>query len=258
MIKRLTILLTVIYSCMTFVIYAQQNDKYEKLKDLYVERKYEACLAKSVKFTQNEKTRKDPIPYLYLSKSYYELSLSEDPEIIDYYPKALKNALKFAIKFNQKDKKDVFQELAADHILKLTKKFIEETQKQYDNGKYNTVSVNYKQLLKLIDDNNVRYAKGIADAFNNNASEANMYIKEAIVNLQGNAISSTKINTDYLLINYGVDWSDYLLREEKVDSALSTIDILLSIKPGHHSLTAQKAKIESAIPKEEEVEEEEE
>lgn len=223
--------------------YSQQSNEFEKLRKLYVERKYEACLAKSEKYIYNEKTKKEPIPYLYLAKSYYELSLSEDLDIQEYYPKALKNALKYAIKFEKKDKKGRYTELGNDFIQKLVKTYLEKTIEFYDVGNYNKTTANYKALLKLRDDNNIRFAKGLCDAFKLNHAEANAEISLALSNLQNDVVVNGINNSKIVMINTGIDYTDYLLRNEIVDSALSTINVMLDIYPESVSLKMQQKKI---------------
>ncbi len=241
-----TLLLT--FCCTVFNSYAQQTDEFEKLKKLYIERKYEACLMKSEKYIYNEKTKREPIPYLYLSKSYYELSLSEDPDIQEYYTKALKNAIKYAIKFVQKDKKGIYTNMSTEFFNKLIKSYLETIQEEYESGKYIKASANFKQLLKLKEDNHVLFAKGICNSMNNNPAEANKDITLALKNLKSNAGVNSILNSEIIFINYGIDYTDYLIRNEKVDSALSTINTLLIIKPGNNSLKMQKSKILEVIP----------
>ncbi|NOZ45734.1 MAG: hypothetical protein GXO79_03030 [Chlorobi bacterium] len=225
---------------------AQQNEEFPKLSKLYNEQKYEACLMKSEKLTYNDKTKREPLPYLFLSKSYYQLSLSDDPDIQEYYPKALKNALKYAIKFVQKDKRKVYVPQNTEYIELLTKTYIEKTQELYDNGKYNKVASNYKQLLKLKDDDNIRFAKGVCNAMNSNYSEASTYIGTALKNIRTKENKPNQL-TDKLLVNYLIDYSDFLFRQEEADSALSTINIGLKLKPGNKSFEYQKEKLEKSI-----------
>lgn len=241
--KFLLYTLSLAFCCIVLNSYAQQTDKYAKLKKLYVEHKFEACLTKAEKYISNEKTKKEPIPYLYLAKSYYELSLSEDPDIQEYYPKALKNALKYATKFEKKDKKGKYTGLGNDFIQKLIATYLEETKELYEAGKYNNVSANYKTLLKLRDDNNIRFAKGLCDAFRLNHAEANAEITTALSNLQNDAVVNGINNSKVVMINTGIDYTDYLLRNENVDTAFSTINVMLDIYPESASLKMQKDKI---------------
>ena len=78
----------------------------EKLAKYFNQGKYEKCLDKAEGYTFNEKTKREPEPYLYMSMCFLELSKSDDPYITDYYKNPVKSAIKFAAKFKQKDKKD--------------------------------------------------------------------------------------------------------------------------------------------------------
>ncbi|MCB0198137.1 MAG: hypothetical protein KDJ65_39710, partial [Anaerolineae bacterium] len=63
-----------------------QKHVYEDLLVLFVDENYEKCLAKAENYTVNDDTRKDPLPYLYMSMSLYEMSKLE--EFNEDYPKA--------------------------------------------------------------------------------------------------------------------------------------------------------------------------
>jgi len=83
-----------------------QKHVYEDLLVLFVDENYEKCLAKAENYTVNDDTRKDPLPYLYMSMSLYEMSKLE--EFNEDYPKASRDALKYAEKYRKKDKEAEF------------------------------------------------------------------------------------------------------------------------------------------------------
>ncbi len=79
-----------------------QKHVYEDLLVLFVDEKYKQCLFKAVNYSEKDDCKKDPLPYLYISMSYYEMSKLE--KFDEDYPKAFRDALKFAEKFRKKDK----------------------------------------------------------------------------------------------------------------------------------------------------------
>lgn len=85
-----------------------QDHVYDDLLILYVDEDYEKCLDKSERYTDKDKTRRDPLPYLYLSMCNHEMSKQEkyvtDPE----FKRVASNALKNAEKFRKKDKEMEF------------------------------------------------------------------------------------------------------------------------------------------------------
>lgn len=109
---------------MIFVLFAliltlpgvNAQETYDDLLILYVDAEYEKLISKAERYTENDNTRKDPQPYLYLSKAYFEMSRLEDYR--DEYPKAFRDALKYASKYRRKDKEleywDINEEFFAE------------------------------------------------------------------------------------------------------------------------------------------------
>ena len=83
-----------------------QKHVYEDLLVLYVDEEYEKCLAKAEGYTLKDDTRRDPLPYLYMSMSLFEMS--KDEKYVTDYPKADRDALKYAEKYRKKDKDGEF------------------------------------------------------------------------------------------------------------------------------------------------------
>lgn len=81
-----------------------QSKPYEDLLVKYVDEKYEDCLYKAERYTQNDKTKKDALPYLYMSMCLYEMSKIPKYQEMDDYKKADRDALKWAEKYRKKDK----------------------------------------------------------------------------------------------------------------------------------------------------------
>ncbi|MCB0765446.1 MAG: hypothetical protein KDB84_12110, partial [Flavobacteriales bacterium] len=78
-----------------------QKHVYEDLLVLFVDEKYEKCLGKAEGYTLMDDTKKDPLPFLYMSMCFMEMS--KDEKYQADYPKAAKDALKFAEKYRKKD-----------------------------------------------------------------------------------------------------------------------------------------------------------
>lgn len=79
-----------------------QKHVYEDLLVLYVDEKYEKCMEKALTYTENDATKKDALPFLYVSMCNYEMSKLEKFAVD--YPKAGRDALKWAEKYRKKDK----------------------------------------------------------------------------------------------------------------------------------------------------------
>ena len=85
-----------------------QEKQYDDLLVKYVDEKYEDCLAKAERYTQNDNTKRDPLPYLYMSMCLFEMSKIPKYQEMDDYKKADRDALKWAEKYRKKDKNKEF------------------------------------------------------------------------------------------------------------------------------------------------------
>ena len=83
-----------------------QKHVYDDLLVLYVDEKFDKCIYKAENYTLNDATKKDPLPFLYMSMCFYEMSKLEKYQAD--YPKAGRDALKYAEKFRKKDKENEF------------------------------------------------------------------------------------------------------------------------------------------------------
>lgn len=96
----------------TSLIYTQEE--YMDLLLLYVDEKYDICFSKSMKYTQKDKTKNHPLPYLYSAMSSFEMS--QDHKYTNLHPKAYKTAISFTAKYRKKDKSYKYKVDAAPFI----------------------------------------------------------------------------------------------------------------------------------------------
>lgn len=81
-----------------------QTKDYDDLLVRYVDEKYEQCLMRAERYVDAKSTRNDPLPYLYMSMCYYEMSKIPKYQEMPDYAKADREALKWASKYRKKDK----------------------------------------------------------------------------------------------------------------------------------------------------------
>jgi len=153
-----------------------------KLEELYNKGKFEDCAYKAETYTESEKDRKNPEPYLYISMCYYEFHFSEDAKIKEYYKSALKDALKYAVKMRSYDKENNFYNDNNEYLDKLRQTCLEQAKALVDKKDYSKASsYYYKQLVKLDpDDAELLFVKGVCDALMRNSSEAYKSINDAM------------------------------------------------------------------------------
>lgn len=87
---------------------AQDKKPYDDLLVKYVDEKYEECLAKAEHYTMKDDTKRDALPYLYMSMCLYEMSKIPKYQAMEEYKKADRDALKWAEKYRKKDKDKEF------------------------------------------------------------------------------------------------------------------------------------------------------
>ena len=59
--------------------------------------KYEKVLYKAIRYTEDDETKKEPVPYVFMSMAFFKISESSDAELLLKYSKALKDALEVRV-----------------------------------------------------------------------------------------------------------------------------------------------------------------
>src|SRR5690606_10685134 len=72
--KRLLLIPFTAFLASTATDALAQDKQYDDLLVRYVDEKYEDCLVRAERYTQGDKTKKDPLPFLYMSMCLYEMS----------------------------------------------------------------------------------------------------------------------------------------------------------------------------------------
>ena len=195
--------------------------KEQKLFDMYVMGEYEKCADRAMKMTENDNTKYDSEPYLYVAICM--LKINDDPELSEYYPDALKDALKYGAKFTKRDDrlKEKEQEYIfdqnIDHINTLKEISIREGKGYFVQEDYRK-AVYYYKLGQKIDPNDpvMQMMKGVGDLYSKNTREGQEEIDAAVAKFQEMAKSgsfekneSTVIAFEDAFIYYG----EYLLEK---------------------------------------------
>lgn len=126
---------------------AQSEKDYKDLLTLFVADKFEKCLYKAEGYTLNDKTKKDALPYLFVSRCYYEMSKRD--EFKQKYPNAFKDAMKFIAKYAVKDKEKIYYAEYDDFISDLRRDAIAEAANLFEMGKFTKSKAFYDQMTKL-------------------------------------------------------------------------------------------------------------
>ncbi len=241
--KKIILLILSSFFIVNFSFSQVVGSKFEKLTKLYNAQRYEDCLYKADNYTYKDKTRKEAEPYLYVAMCYYQLSLMNDPDVLEDYPKALKNAIKYLIKFKKKDKKDEYYTNNIDFVNKIANIILYQAKKHYKDKRYRKASSSYKQFSKLFPaDDNIKFMTGTCYMLANNYSEGRTYISDAIVKLQDNYNKEKSLKNSKtlpILEDAFILYSNYLVNDEKIDSAQATISIAKDFFPNSGNIKIQ-------------------
>ena len=126
-----------------------QDPKYSRMLEDLVDEKYERVLFRAIGFTEKENTKKHPEPYGYMARAYLKIHQSDDPELKENYPKALKESLKYCTKFIKKDKEMEYVPDQLEFIEELRAETIAQADTEMDAEKYTRAKSLYNYLTKL-------------------------------------------------------------------------------------------------------------
>ncbi len=125
--------------------FSQKN--YNDLLSLFVDEKYEKVLSKAEGYILDDKTKKDPLPYLFMSMSYFEMSKNDKYK--ETYPDAFKNAQKFVSKYASKDKELEYLVEYEDYFSELRVAILSEAEIMMDQQKYTKAKSSYGYLVDM-------------------------------------------------------------------------------------------------------------
>jgi len=220
-----------------------------KLESLYNEGKYENCLLKADGLSYKEDYSKDPEPYLYISMCFYQLSMSEDPDIKEDYKDAFKDAVKNAAKFVKKDKKDELYSQNIEFINLLKEGQVKRIKNDFDKKIYSKAAVSSKMYDRLNrnEDATVLYLAGVNEVLSNNLSQGTNDIETAKDKLNqlikdGTFKVDAKIKS--LVIDAFLAYSQFLISEEKMADAKECINLAMKLFPNDGYIKVQHNLIE--------------
>lgn len=155
--------------------------EYEDLLSLIVSEDYEKVRKKAGKYMESDKTKKDPLPYLYFAEASYRMSL--DNKYKEDYPKAYKEALSYAGKYRKKDKNNAYKDEAKEFLEELKVVIAEEVENYWDEDS----DKGYKKALGLMkkvntfspEDKGAKLMRAILEVLTGNKSEGRKMIAAA-------------------------------------------------------------------------------
>lgn len=158
--------------------FAQSDKDYKDLLTLFVSEKFEKCLYKAEGYTLKDETKKDPLPYMFMSRCYFEMSKRDEFKV--KYPDAFKNAMKYIAKYGQKDKEKKYAAEYEDFFSELRLAAMLEAETMLDAQKYPKAKSLYDQILSMDpNDAGAQLMLGITLQLMKTKKEAELAIKAA-------------------------------------------------------------------------------
>lgn len=224
------------------------KDTYGKLFDLFVMEKYEDCLWKANKYTENDKTKKDPEPYLYMAMAYYHIFLHREDYKEEDYKDPLKDALKYLYKYKTKDKKKRLTEPNEEFFGEITKSVVDESKNKYREGDFRKAADYFKNLKKFNpEDNAITMMLGAYQIGMKNYGEGEKNVETAIQNIKDGLKSGTITKFDELsevmLVDGFMIYTNYLVLGDKSDLARDAITAAKEFLPNNKDILDQYSRI---------------
>ncbi len=138
------LLLTTLYLSPSVVA---QDKEYEGLWVMYIDEDYEKLVKKAKNLTESDKSKKQPMPYLFVSMGFFEISKKD--EMAEEYPKAFKDAMKYASKWRKKDKKAEYVYDNKDYISELRDAGMDVAEGYLEDGSFSKAKSYYKYMTQF-------------------------------------------------------------------------------------------------------------
>ena len=198
---------------------AQPDDEYNDLLFLLVDGKYDKLLYKSMGYIEDDETRRDPLPYLYTSMCYYEMSQLEEYD--EEFPRAFKDAVKYCVKYRKKDASGFYVADNVEYIDILKTQTFEVADNYYQIGKVSKAKSYFKYLVGMDpNDWGAWLLKGTAEAQLNMASDSKNSIETAVNGLERTESIDEYWDGQVLLLKEGlIYYCTYLVENGKVVEA---------------------------------------
>lgn len=217
--KKMLFIATLLFGSIAGTI-AQE---YEDLLALVVNEEFEKARKKAGKYMESDKTKKDPLPYLYFAEASYRMSLNN--KYANTYPKAFKEALSYAGKFRKKDKNNAYKEESREFFEELKVVIAEEVENYWDQDS----EKGYKRALSLMkkvatfdpDDRGAGLMRAILEILTGNKSEGRKMLTKAWTRVEEIGTGSLQFEdmTEQTQYNLKVSLMRYSVYKKRTDLA---------------------------------------
>lgn len=175
--KSITLIAACAIALLAQPLFAQDED-YKEILFMIIDGDYEKAYEKAYRYTEKEKTDRDPIPYVYASMAMYEMSKKD--EYREEYPRAFRDAIKFAYKARRYDEENQYLPQHSAYINELKAEVMQEARFHYSQENWRKATT-YAKYANRIDpgDFSALLLKGMAEQKGRNSYQAEKTFVEA-------------------------------------------------------------------------------
>jgi tetratricopeptide (TPR) repeat protein len=216
--------------------------KHQKLMDLYVMGRYEDCLIKAQKISENDKYKNESEAYLWIAMCLIEVTNDPDPDMQDFYPrdKTIKAALKNGAKFKKKDdklkskEKEYLYDENEDFMYELIELALIDAKAYLAADNYSKASYYYKLAAKMDPENQeCKLINGVLYLYNRNR-EGQVMVDDALDYFRSRAEAGGyegNPKSERAFVDGFYYYSKLLEKNGKTDEAFDVIALAIKLDP---------------------------
>jgi len=207
---------------------AAAQEEFDDLLSLYIDEKYDKLIDKAYRYTQNDKYKRHPLPYIYASMGYFEMSKDGKYRDHEDFKNSQKNALKYAYKFRSKDKELKYWIEYQDYLSDLRGTVVEDAENYLDVEKTVKKALStYKYLVKIDPEDGPSWLlKGYCEVRLRMVTEAVKSFNSGVPLIHGIEDLDDLDEGQVRALKSGItNYSDYLVENGASDSAQLVMDL---------------------------------
>lgn len=211
----------------TFQVSAQE-DPYKDILFMIIDGEYEKAVSRAEKITKNDKTKREPVPYIYASMAYFEMSKKE--EFQEDYPRAFRDAISNAYKARRYDKENVYMPEHARYINELKAEVMRESIFYYQSSEWRK-SVTYANYVTRIDPEDISalLLKGSAEMRGRNAHQAKTTFEAATEALSNFSESDVTLDSRSAYLFAILEYAKLMAEEGSRSNAQPFLDAVAGV-----------------------------
>jgi len=221
--KRVVLIITLTFTASLGLFSQDPKDisEYDNLRVMLMDEDYEKLVKKALAITENDKRKKEPMPYLFASMAYYEMS--KDEKYSEDYPKAFDSALKYAAKYRTKDKGSDYVDSNRDYIDDIRAGAMEVGENYAEDENWSKAKRYYKYITKFDpQDPGAWLMRGYSELKGNDRSGAKLSL--AKYNDLGHGEFDSYSSDQQRLLKYALmTYSEHLFQNGMKDSSSAVI-----------------------------------